>query len=84
MLVGKHDHGIADLDLGVTHPALRVGHAQQFRRTEGALVELDRIRRTFDDQVRVAVRYPSGIGFVAMGLAPPFLLPQLTPGQVAS
>src|SRR5260370_42568852 len=31
----------------------------------------------------VAVRYPSGIGFVAMGLTPLFLLPELTPSAQA-
>src|SRR5438552_6356369 len=60
MLIGEHDHGITDHDLGMAEPTVSHWHAEFLSRAENLLVELDRIRRTLDDEIRshrvVAVR----------------------------
>ncbi len=52
MLVGQHDDGIADLDLGVPDPPVRGRDAHDLLGVEGALIEVDRAGGAVDDQVR--------------------------------
>src|ERR1700722_12852816 len=61
VLVGKHNHGLANLKLGVTDLAVGSIQAHALAGAQHSLVELDRLVRTIDDQVghylRVVVRY---------------------------
>src|SRR5258706_219007 len=50
--IRQHDVRIADLDLGMAELALRSRDAQQLLRAERTLVEVDRLRRAADAQVR--------------------------------
>src|SRR5437588_5836 len=52
VLIGQHDDRITDLDFGVTHRTVRSRHAKQLGRAKRVLVELDRLRGAFDDEVR--------------------------------
>src|ERR1044071_7486104 len=52
MLVGEHDHGVADFDLGMTYPVPGSGDAHELLRAERALVEIEGARRAVHDQVR--------------------------------
>src|SRR5438270_13559813 len=51
IFVGQHDVRVADLQLGMTDLAVRTIHANGFSRSEYFLVILNRLRRTFDDEV---------------------------------
>src|SRR5258705_1514348 len=68
MLVGQHDHRVADLDLGMTHPVPRTGNAHELLGPECALVEIDGPRRAVHDQVRgrAVVSVRNGLDHVAL------------------
>jgi hypothetical protein len=60
VLVGEHDHRVADLELGVTDLAVGPSHSHSLGRPEHGLVEVNRCGAAVDDQVgsnaRVAIR----------------------------
>src|SRR5262245_50405142 len=60
MLVGEHDHRVADRKLGVCHLAVRRHEAHSLFCAEGAPVKLDRIGRLLQREVR-------GYGTVTIG-----------------
>src|SRR6266540_3485289 len=58
--IGEHEHGVADLQLGVSDGVLRTRHAPTLLCTERPLVELDRLRRVFNGEGR-------GEGVIVLG-----------------
>jgi hypothetical protein len=73
ILVREHDCGVADSDLCVPDPALGGWHAHQFDGAERPLVEVDGLRRIFDDQIGrdrvIAFRNSSGHDRLLAGIA---------------
>jgi len=51
VLIGEHDVGAADAEFGVTDASIGTGHAHDFGGSEDFLVEVDGLRRTFDDEI---------------------------------
>src|SRR5207237_6737750 len=62
-LVGEHDGGAADADHGVHELAAGAGQPALFHGAERLLVELDRVRRAGDDQMRRDGVHSVGDGF---------------------
>ncbi len=58
--IGEHEHGVADLQLGVSDGVPRTRHAPTLLCTERPLVELDRLRRVFNGEGR-------GEGVIVLG-----------------
>src|SRR5262245_36968668 len=52
MLIGEHDHRVAEPELGVPDPAVRRRHAHLLRRAQHLRVERDRSRRILADEIR--------------------------------
>jgi hypothetical protein len=47
--------GVADLQLGVSDSAVGLGHAKDFGSAENALIVLDGLGGTLDDQVKASL-----------------------------
>lgn len=52
MLIGEHHAGVTDFQFGVSDPAVRTDQSHHLGRFEHLNVVVNRLRRTFDDQVR--------------------------------
>jgi hypothetical protein len=53
ILVRQHQRRAAELDLGMADAAARLGQPEQLLGAECALVELQRLRRAADAQIRI-------------------------------
>src|SRR6185295_1727663 len=51
-LVGQHDHGAADHELGVADLAVGTTHAHALGGAQDLLVEVDGLRGAVDDEIR--------------------------------
>src|SRR4029078_468213 len=59
-LVGEHDQRVADLELGVAHLAAWPLHAHALPGAEDGCVEVDRIVRAIDREIRCDLRITLG------------------------
>jgi hypothetical protein len=67
IFIGQHDPRIADRHLGMTDAPIGHGQTQRFLGTERLLVELDRLRRPIDHQIRrdAVMLIGNGFGFAS-------------------
>jgi hypothetical protein len=59
-LIGQHDRRIADFELGVPDPPVRLHQAHEFLAAERALVKVERLRCALDAQIGRGTRVVVG------------------------